>query len=204
MEKNILLDHLLIAVSKEEFEYWKEKSNVLDFVYSTKKDLEKGSHDACYIRANTLFYLEIIEEDNYPGRIGLSFGDLSDENNLLDYLKLKYPSWEFEEKKTYYLDEHWYSAYFSKETESKISFTWFLEYKGKFLKERQNDLKNKNNITFKIILSEEEYKDFITIIKKFDFIIEESSYKTVIRDTLGNYFTILIKDSTNKRIELVT
>ncbi|MFN8671112.1 MAG: hypothetical protein U0457_03400 [Candidatus Sericytochromatia bacterium] len=203
MEKKFLLDHLLITVSKDEFDYWKEKSNEFNFIYVTKKDLEQNSQEACYIRANSLFYLEIMPENNYPGKIGLSLSDLSSKNNFLENLKLLYSTWEFEEKKVYYLDEHWYSAYFSKEMESEITFTWFTEYKGQFLEERKNDLNNKNNIFFSINLSESEYKDFIKIISDFQFIIEELENKTIIKDILGNYFTILRELNQNKRVNLL-
>jgi len=197
VKNNILIDHVLIAVSQEEFEKYSKQSERDPRIKFKETITEDWSWRACFIAFEQNIYLEIVEENNYPNRVGLALSSLGEENKLLIDLQAHFSDWEFEVEEAEISGDEWYSGYFSSHTESEISFVWFMEYKGEHRLKRSifdKEFKVIQDKMLTIILSEEEFSDYSKILSRCNLIVKKTGCFAEISDAKGRTFKVEIND----------
>jgi len=203
MRNKILIDHVLIAVSDEEFSKFIELCNTNSKLVYKKIEDKNWSWEAIYVGLSSKIYLEIVLKSKYPSTIGLALSSLGEENGLLKDLALKYPGREFEKENAQKENVPWYNAYFSKEMESETSFLWFMEYLGEFKNTRQDITKSKLPEileTININLSGEEVNDFTKRANECGLQVVEEQQKIAIKDREGRGFFLSTLPETNLRV----
>ena len=205
MEK-LLIDHILIAVSEDEFQRYIDFSKSNNKFKYKKTVTEKWKWEGIYLGLIDNLYLEIVREDSYPCRIGMAISLLGEENHLLSKLQSKYTTWEFEQENAKKDGSDWYKAYFSSYMESKHAFLWFMEYQGKFRESRKYLTSTElpeigENVT--ISLNYEEFDNFTNQASLCDLFIEEEKDRIKIFDFRNRGFYIKKTNSPSTRINLI-
>lgn len=207
LKNPILIDHVVIAVAQAEFKTWKERCEqdpAMQFKVFKEDD---WSWRACYLAFGDKLFLEIVEQTVYPARAGLALSGLGTETDLLSDLQAVYPDWAFETETANQQEEHWYDGYYASQTESELSFVWFMEYQGRFRDERQAFLSElaapaKNEKHFAIVLSEKEYKDYVGILSQCQLSVVREQDVATVSDANQRSFQIQIESRPKQRVRL--
>ncbi|MGI4994116.1 hypothetical protein ACRXCV_15875 [Halobacteriovorax sp. GFR7] len=201
MKNKMKLDHILIAVSDDEFETYKKSAQSNSSIKYKATFEKEWSWEACYVGLSNSLYLEIVKRSNYPNDVGLALSCLGEEEDLLSDLKQHYPKWNFEFEKAMKDGVHWYNGYFSKETESEVTFLWFMEYFSEFKSERVN-LFSENVIDEVpvLYLSKNELEDLMSVVKNVPLEIDNVGSHVNFRDFEGRAFKVCISKSLDKRL----
>ncbi len=205
LKNPILIDHVLIAVSQAEFKGWQQRAETDPTIEFKVVQEEDWSWRACYLPVADQLYLEIVEQTVYPARAGLALSGLGAETDLLSDLQTVYPGWAFETETAQQQEQHWYDGYYASQTESDLSFVWFMQYQGHFGAERQTFLAELNppkDRRFTITLSEKEYKDFSGILSKCQLTVKREQDLATISDAQQRSFQIQIESRPKQRVTL--
>lgn len=196
---NKLIDHVLIAVSNEEFNELRDLSNSDSRVIYKKTIDQDWNWEAIYIGYSENIYLEVVLKENYPSKIGLAISSLGDEKNLLDDLEESLPDLEIRERATKE-GMPWYNAYFCEKLESEYFFIWFMEYIGDYRKFRKKTIPNEipefgSNI--KLNLDDKTIHEFLKVLNFCGLQFEKNKIGYKIFDVENRYFQISINNQKN-------
>jgi hypothetical protein len=203
MKNKIKLDHILIAVSDDEFEHYRNLSLTSKSIKYKATVEKEWTWEACYIGLTNGLYLEIVKKSKYPNTVGLALSGLGEEEGLLDDLKNQFPGWSFDLEKAMKDDLHWYNGYFSEQTETEVTFLWFMEYFNKFKSERCG-LFSENIIeeTPRLYLSKSELDDLVSVVQNVPLEFERDGKVITFKDFEDRAFLVELSDSIDKRLSI--
>ena len=110
--------------------------------------------------------------------------------------------WEFVSDLRKLEGQSWFTGFFSDETESRMSFIWFMEYMGKYCQERsvKYDFENSPEMDLIIQISENESIDLKQIFENVGINVKEQDNGFSINDEDLNCINFVIDNCFTKRI----
>jgi|GEM_PF-6889638 len=203
MRNKILFDHFIITVSEKEFSEWQKKSKSNENINYKKVDTGTKKWEGIYVSYKSGIYIEILRDEKNKNSFGLALSSHGREDNLLKDLKESYPNWEITSETTYFNKEPWFLGIYSDQSESKATFVWFMEFLGKFRKEREINTNSRKfldqDLVINILMSESI--DMKSIFKNVPIEIEDNPNGFRVFDDNNEHISFVIDNSFKSRVE---